>query len=940
MTWFHNNIHLLLALLILTTISFTGCRSTNNEIAHVNKTVTTLSVKDVDVDMSAHWLRSNLIVSKNKLSAPLLVASKKARFDKYGEFDTAIALKIIKQPSWIPIQHPHLKDFYSYSIDISATQAKALSKQQLAVIDKNTAGNVTSISFVQFPILLDSLYTPNQHDADEESLFGASINGASTRFAIWAPTAKNVRVKLYTVDKAPLENGTIKLVENTATGIWSAITTKAPQGTYYKYHVEAYHPATKKFETSLVTDPYSLSLSANSTYSQVVDLNSDQTRPLNWQNHAVPEVSSPEKMIVYETHIRDFSASDKSLSDSKLAGKYAAFSQAHSNSIKHLKALKEAGLNTIHLLPTYDITTVNEQPAAILTLSDSLERACQLAGKIQLCNTDIDKTQTLSELLSSFDPLSADAQRLVEHTRSIDPFNWGYDPFHYTVPEGSYALNPEGIPRLVEFRQMVMRLHQLGFRVVMDVVYNHTFAAGVTDKSVLDKVVPGYYQRLNPVSGEIERSTCCENTATEHRMMAKLMTDSLVVWAKHYKIDGFRFDLMGHQPKSVMLAAREAVRVVDPDTYFYGEGWNFGEVADNARFTQATQKEMAGTQIGTFTDRLRDAIRGGSSFVSGDEIRAGQGLGNGLVTIPNELHTQEQHQGRMNEYFLSLDQARVGLVGNLAIYPLENANGDRVFGRDIDYGGAPTGYALDPADTVNYVSKHDNQTLWDNNQYRIANDVSTSDRVRLQLLSLAYPLMSQGIPFLHMGSELLRSKSYLRDSYDYGDWFNKIDYSKQSNNYSVGLPPADKDKANWDVIKRIIMQNQGRDNVSPADIQFSSDVFMDFLKIRSSTPLFSLEQAEQIIRRVSFHNTGPNQQLGLIVMRIDDPYSRDLDADIEELVVIFNHTNDTQVFGFVGAERFKLHPIQKHGADDHIKQAATDVDGFTVPSLSVAVFTR
>ena len=141
-------------------------------------------------------------------------------------------------------------------------------------------------------------------------------------------------------------------------------------------------------------------------------------------------------------------------------------------------------------------------------------------------------------------------------------------------------------------------------------VYNHTFAAGLKEKSVLDKIVPNYYHRLNPTSGEIEQSTCCDNTATEHVMMAKLMTDSLVVWARDYRIDGFRFDLMGHQPKAAMLKARDAVRKIDPDTYFYGEGWNFGEVANNKRFVQSTQLELGGTEIGTYTDRLRDAVRG------------------------------------------------------------------------------------------------------------------------------------------------------------------------------------------------------------------------------------------------------------------------------------------------------------------------------------------
>jgi pullulanase/glycogen debranching enzyme len=172
----------------------------------------------------------------------------------------------------------------------------------------------------------------------------------------------------------------------------------------------------------------------------------------------------------------------------------------------------------------------------------------------------------------------------------VDGFNWCYDPFHYTTPEGSYSTNPDGVTRIFEFRRMVQALRRIDLRVVMDVVYNHTTAGGQAQKSVLDKVVPGYYHRLDE-NGAIETSTCCSNTATEHDMMEKLMTDSLVVWARDYQIDGFRFDLMGHHMKHNMLKAQEVLEkltleedgVDGSKIYLYGEGWNFGEVADNAR---------------------------------------------------------------------------------------------------------------------------------------------------------------------------------------------------------------------------------------------------------------------------------------------------------------------------------------------------------------------
>ena len=553
-----------------------------------------------------------------------------------------------------------------------------------------------------------------------------------------------------------------------------------------------------------------------------------------------------------------------------------------------------------------------------------------------LCREVKNQQQSLNDYLATLPNSSSKQQEIISSLRSIDNYNWGYDPFHYTVPEGSYAINPQGSARIVEFRTMVQSLHQLGFRVIMDVVYNHTHQAGLAPTAVLDKIVPNYYHRLDPISGEIAQSTCCDNTATERVMMAKLMTDSLVVWARDYKIDGFRFDLMAHQPKAVMLKARIAVQQVDSDTYFYGEGWNFGEVANNQRFVQASQLALAGSEIGTFTDRLRDAVRGGAFTASGDELRRSQGIGNGLVTAPNEL----QPPDNSTRYTLMMDQLRIGLAGNLANFSLHNAQNKQILGKDIAYGSQPTGYALDPADTINYVSKHDNQTLWDNNQYRLPYDTSTKDRVRIHLQSLSFPILAQGIPFIHMGSELLRSKSFLRDSYDYGDWFNKVDFTMQSNNYHVGLPPAEKDQSNWPLINELLSKNEQRDIVSSADIQYSAAVFNEFIKIRMSSPLFRLNTAEQIIAQVKFHNTGKNQQQGLIVMSISPASDNSNNQGINDIVVLFNTSAKQQSFTFIDAEKYHLHPVQKNGVDKLVKTSKAQQNTFIVPKLTTAIFIK
>ena len=236
-------------------------------------------------------------------------------------------------------------------------------------------------------------------------------------------------------------------------------------------------------------------------------------------------------------------------------------------------------MNSLHLLPTNDIATIEEDR------SKQQEPPCDLR---------------------SFPPDSPLQQECVAKVAATDGFNWGYDPLHYTTPEGSYATDPEGAARTLQYRQMVQGINHAGLRVVMDVVYNHTPAAGQDPKSILDRIVPGYYQRLNPTTGAVESSTCCSNTATEHLMMGKLMLDSLLTWATQYKVDGFRFDLMGHQPKALMVELRRNLDALTlrrdgvdgKRIYIYGEGWNFGEVRDNARGVKATQFNLAGTGIG------------------------------------------------------------------------------------------------------------------------------------------------------------------------------------------------------------------------------------------------------------------------------------------------------------------------------------------------------
>ena len=467
--------------------------------------------------------------------------------------------------------------------------------------------------------------------------------------------------------------------------------------------------------------------------------------------------------------MRDFSANDPSVPDA-LKGTYKAFTLPDSNGVKHLKALEAAGLTHLHLLPVFDIATINENRAEWQAPDPAV--------------------------LATFPPDSDQQQALLDPLRDKDGFNWGYDPLHYTVPEGSYSTNPDGTTRIVEFREMVEAVNQMGLRVVMDVVYNHTNDAGQNANSVLDRIVPGYYHRLNN-TGEVESSTCCANTASEHAMFEKLMIDSLVTWAKYYKIDAFRFDLMGHHMKSNMLNVRAALDALTlakdgvdgKSIYLYGEGWNFGEVANNARGVNATQANMAGTGIGTFSDRLRDAVRGISPFAAGADLLRSQGFANGSYYDPTATITGTLDQQKAT-LLLQTDQTMLGMAGNLANYVFTDRTGKLVKGSQVDYNGQPAGYTADPQENISYIDKHDNQTLFDINVYAAPATTSMADRVRIENVGRSTILLGQGVPFIHAGGDILRSKSLDRDSYNSGDWFNRIDWTYGKNNFGVGLPPA------------------------------------------------------------------------------------------------------------------------------------------------------
>ncbi len=319
-----------------------------------------------------------------------------------------------------------------------------------------------------------------------------------------------------------------------------------------------------------------------------------------------------------------------------------------------------------------------------------------------------------------------------------DCFNWGYDPYHYGVPEGSYATTTDDpAARIREFRAMVQSLHSLGLRVGMDVVYNHTTTSGQADTSVLDRIVPGYYQRLD-ANGTVERSTCCANTATEHRMMAR--ADGRHAGALGARL---RHRLVPLRPDGSPATRRDGARAaalrnaVAHDVPLIGEGWNFGEIANGARFVQAAQGRLDGTHIATFSDRARDALRGGGCCDSGDALVTQQGWLNGLVDAPSKTA----------DAMKSADFVRAGLAGTLRDYVATFADGRTAPLSALDYKGAPAGYASQPDEVVNYVENHDNLTLFDVDALRLPRGTPRGDRARVQALGIAIVALSQGVAY-------------------------------------------------------------------------------------------------------------------------------------------------------------------------------------------------
>ncbi len=399
--------------------------------------------------------------------------------------------------------------------------------------------------------------------------------------------------------------------------------------------------------------------------------------PAGWERDKRPICKSPVDLVVYELHHRDFSIARK---DAKYPGKFLALTEPWA--IKHLKDL---GINAVHILPSYDYGSVDE-------------------------------------------------------TRLHEPqYNWGYDPVNYNVPEGSYSTNPaDPAVRIREFKQMVQALHKAGIRVILDVVYNHTYNI---DNSNFQKTYPDYFYRK--VSTTYSNGSGCGNeTASEKPMMRRFMMESVKYWINEYHIDGFRFDLMGCHDIETMNQIRQMVNEIDPTIFIYGEGWSAGACAlpNEQLGMKANISQMPG--IAAFSDEIRDALRGPFS----DDTKPGW-LG-GAPDCEESL--------------------KFGVVGCIQHPQVDMSK--------VNYSKAP--WAVEPTQMMSYVSCHDDMCLVDRLKASISR-IKQDELIRLDLLAQTAVFTSQGVPFILSGEELLRTKKGVHNSYESPDSINQLDWQNK-----------------------------------------------------------------------------------------------------------------------------------------------------------------
>ena len=546
---------------------------------------------------------------------------------------------------------------------------------------------------VTVPNIYSTEYFESEYTYEGDDL-GATWTKEATAFRLWAPTASAVSVNLYVSGT----EGTADLIAShemiaDVNGTWIATVEGDLNGTYYTYSV------TPKGETVEAVDPYARTTGVNGNRGMIVDL--DSTDPAGWENDTYVTQENYTDAVIWELHVRDFSIDESSGMENK--GKYLAFTESGTtvpgtDISTGVDYMVDLGVNYVHLLPVYDINSVDE---------------------------------------------------------TVGGYNWGYDPKNYNVPEGSYSTDPyNGAVRVTEFKQMVQALHDQDIGVVMDVVYNHVADAG---NFCFNKIVPGYFSRIHDDGSYQSNSGCGNDTASERAMVRKYIVDSVLYWAEEYHIDGFRWDLVGLIDIDTINEVMAEVHAVNPNIIFYGEGWEMCTWTTKDGYVNRMTIQPNDTKVngnaGTFAffnDTIRNVIHGGVFTATDKGFTSGNMNGSTKMTVS------------------------AGYTAN-------------------SVWGSNGGTVDTPLQTINYASCHDNYTLFDNLTIDVmdATGVSAAEAAQqaaaMNNLGAAYYITAQGIPFIHAGEEMLRSKpdstqenGFNHNSYNAGDEINSIKWSTLS----------------------------------------------------------------------------------------------------------------------------------------------------------------
>ena len=567
------------------------------------------------------------------------------------------------------------------------------------------------------------------YDGDD---LGVTFREGKTIFKTWSPLATGVYLKLY-LDGEGSNLIEILPMERLERGVWYVELMRHADDVYYTFTYE--YDNHTRFET---IDIYARACGVNGKRGYITDLS--RTNPVGWSDTPRPVCENACDAVVYECHVRDFSADPSSGVDPEKRGRFAAFKQSGTNYLGTktcLDHLKELGVTHVQLLPVFDFFTVDESRP--------------------------DKPQ----------------------------YNWGYDPLNYNCLEGSYSTNPfDPRSRIKEFKELVMTLHKNGIGVIMDVVYNHTYH---TRDSAFHKTFPYYYHRRNSDGSFSNGSGCGNETASDHLMYRRFMLNSLKFLATEYKLDGFRFDLMALHDIETVNLIRDELNKFDPPLLMYGEGWTGGESPLPSDKLAYKWNSYSFGRVGLFNDNIRDAVKGGTfnpyeiGFVSGNR---------------NAFHV-----------------LRRGIAGSVPHWQLKTAQ--------------EACWAFEPSQAVNYCEAHDNHTLWDKLSISGKN-YTEEQRIKMDKLAAAIVMLSQGMPFIQLGQDFLRTKPrvlpegeepneiniYSHDSYNAPDLTNSIKWHRKSEYRQV------------------------------------FDYYKALIKLRKSSPLFRMSHKEDVERHLQFFDNG------------------------------------------------------------------------------------